>query len=343
MKRIAFAIAALITLSLSIILNSCETDIDVSADWKDITVVYGLMDQQDSVHYLRINKAFLGDGSALEYAKEPDSSSYFNNLEVTLTQTGPNGKKVFTYDTIHVSNKDSGIFYSPSQILYRSNFIIPEDINEGNDYKYDLLIRNKITGKEIKAATQIVNDFKISTPRYGQPSIDFITDNNQKIEWTSAKNGKRYDVSIRFWFQEVLNNSNDTIDRYIDWQLGSMKSGSLSGGEEMTMLYKPNALYDVAKVLIPRKDGTESNVKARLTNKTDFIIIVAGDELNTYIEVNTPSSGIIQDTPDYSNIENGLGLFSSRYTGVRTIPVGAKTEAKFMAINELKFVDKIGN
>lgn len=38
---------------------SCETDFDINADWKDITVVYGALNQNDSIHYIRIQKLFL--------------------------------------------------------------------------------------------------------------------------------------------------------------------------------------------------------------------------------------------------------------------------------------------
>lgn len=341
MKRFASRLINFLLITLLFASTSCETDIDVSAEWKDITVVYGLLDQRDSVHYLRINKAFLGDGNALVYAKEPDSSSYFDNLEVTITERTTGSQRVFQFDTINVNNKDSGIFYSPSQILYKSEFRVSADLNE-KDYSYDLLIKNKLTGKEIKSTTSMVSSGKITNPRTGQRYIDFILDNNMKIEWESGKNARRYDVYIRFWYQEVINNT-DTTDRYFDWFIDNKKTDKLVGGELLDVQYKPTALYDIARLQIPRKDGRESEVTARLTNRVEFTLVAGGDALNTYVEVNSPSTGIIQDTPDYSNIENGLGLLSSRFTQKLSIEVGAKTEAIFMDIDELKFVDKIGN
>ncbi len=341
MKIFASALSAILLVTLIFTFTSCETDIDVSADWKDITVVYGLLDKSDSVHYLRINKAFLGDGNSLVYAKEPDSSSYFDNLEVILTETGSGNQRVFQFDTIHVDNKQPGVFYSPSHILYKAAFKVPDNI-ESNPYTYSLFVRNKKTGKEIKSVTSLVNSGKITTPRVGQRSIDFILDNNQNIVWQSGKNARRYDVYIRFWYQEVINHS-DTTDRYFDWFIGSQKTEKLDGGEEKSLQYRPTALYDIARIQIPRKDGKESEVTARLTNRVEFTLVAGGDALNTYMEVNSPSTGIIQDTPDYSNIENGYGLFSSRFIQKLSIEVGAKTEAIFLGIEGLKFVDKIGN
>ena len=50
-------------------MNSCETDFDTTTDWEDITVVYGIIDQNDSMQYIKINKAFLGEGNVLQFAQ----------------------------------------------------------------------------------------------------------------------------------------------------------------------------------------------------------------------------------------------------------------------------------
>ena len=56
--------------------SSCETDIDVNADYQDITVVYGLVNPNDTNHYIKINKAFLGEGSALDLAADANNFNY---------------------------------------------------------------------------------------------------------------------------------------------------------------------------------------------------------------------------------------------------------------------------
>jgi hypothetical protein len=63
--------------------------------------------------------------------------------------------------------------------------------------------------------------------------------------------------------------------------------------------------------------------------------------------VNEPSSGIVQEKPDYTNVENGIGLFSCRYLKTTETPsvkmrVGPSTEERLINEN-LKFVKKIGN
>lgn len=348
MKKIKLLLAALFAIFSVSLIVSCETDIDVTSEWKDITIVYGLISQNDSVHYLKINKAFLGDGNSIEYAREEDSLSYFGNLDVTITEVSENGAtRTFHFDTVTVQ-KEPGVF-AEKQLIYRSEFVMPSDLTDNNisndkTYEYKLLIVNKITGKEIRSETILVKDFNISTPRTGQPTIDYLIDNQMQVKWKSAENARRYDVYIRFWFDEVFNTT-DTISRYIDWNLGSIKSNTLSGGEDLIIQYRPTAIYDISNSLIPYSDpAKENSVTSRLTDKVVYTIVASGDELSTYIDVNGPSSGIIQDRPEYTNIDNGLGLFSARFIKRSSIMVGTQTEEQFIARKpNLKFVDKIGN
>lgn len=349
MKRIFLFLISLVILPF--VFQSCETDFDVTAPWQDITVVYGLISQNDSVHYIKINKAFLGEGNALDYAQNPDSASYGNNLEVTLKETS-NGNvlRTFTFDTSSVYNKEPGIFYAPGQLVYKSAFKVPADYSS-KELIYHLEIRNKSNGKIITSKTPLINNFAIESPRPGQPVINFATEGSiQRVKWTSAKNGKRYNVSLRFWFDEVIGVSRDTIPRYIDWNFNSIKSSSVQGGEALELQYTPSSFFGICKNLIPYKDGSsvsETEVVSRLVNRVEFLFAVAGDELNTYMEVNEPSSGIVQDKPDYTNIENGIGLFSCRYTRTTETPqvkmrVSPLTIERLISEN-IKFVKKPGD
>ena len=80
MKKITSLFLLVLTLFFS-----CETEFNVNADWKEVTVVYGLLDQSQDKQYVRINKAFLGPEDAYMMASESDSINYNpNNLEVKI-------------------------------------------------------------------------------------------------------------------------------------------------------------------------------------------------------------------------------------------------------------------
>ncbi|MBK8876748.1 MAG: hypothetical protein IPN13_23830 [Bacteroidetes bacterium] len=44
----------------SMLFSACDNDIDLLAPYKEIGVVYGLINPKDTVQYVRIQRAFLG-------------------------------------------------------------------------------------------------------------------------------------------------------------------------------------------------------------------------------------------------------------------------------------------
>ena len=85
-KCLGIFIASMIALGM----GSCSEDFDIAAPYKDITVVYGLMNIGEPVQYIRIQKAFLDPNkSALEVAKIPDSNYYRN---ITVPNEGAQGR-----------------------------------------------------------------------------------------------------------------------------------------------------------------------------------------------------------------------------------------------------------
>ena len=52
----------------------------------------------------------------------------------------------------------------------------------------------------------------------------------------------------------------------------------------------------------------------RYFNGIDMLMTVGSEDLETYINVNKPITGIVQERPQFTNINNGIGLFSSRFT-----------------------------
>src|SRR5678809_747569 len=106
------------------LLPSCSTDIDLLEDYKPITVVYGLLNVSDSIQYIKINKAFLGEGNALVMAQQSDSINYKpGELMVRLQELNPSTGEVLATlncDTTTQILKDDGLFSNPYQILYKT-------------------------------------------------------------------------------------------------------------------------------------------------------------------------------------------------------------------------------
>ncbi|MEI6696945.1 MAG: hypothetical protein WCO13_12860 [Bacteroidota bacterium] len=308
----------------AIYLSACKTEFNPNADYKDITVVYGLLNQSDTFTYIKINKAFLGNASAYVMAQDEDLSSYGSDIEVKIEEYLNGGiSNVFYFDTTTVYNKETGVFYAPKQVLYRYHTL--NLLKEGRDYK--LTIRNKKSGKIINAQTALVGGFNIKTPASWQNIIDFSTAGKSKVEWTSASGGKRYQVNMRVNYYESLNDTSHYQSKYLDMNLGTQKRATFEGGMLMSMEYINLTIYETLKNNL--KWSTLQAPIYRKSGKVEYLISVATDDLSTYIDVNEPSNTIVQVRPEFTNISNGIGVFSARYNNAidnpRKIDMGSKS------------------
>src|SRR5699024_9508965 len=77
-----------------LILSSCKTKFSVNGDYEETPVVHFLLDQNDTYHFLKLNKTFLKEGNAIEFAKDP-ANSYFDNVVATVTEV-KNGSTIQT-------------------------------------------------------------------------------------------------------------------------------------------------------------------------------------------------------------------------------------------------------
>jgi len=311
---------ALLILFLASIMafNRCSNDVDINASYEQIVVVYGLLDPNEDTTYLKINKAFLGPDNALVMAKVPDSSQFIQKLDVRIWPADNPGD-VHYFDTITVNDKEDGTFYNPNQVIYYSAFQPQPDMN----YLLRIIYGdNEITSE---AMTFSFSTFDITSPGFAL-KIGINNDVNPKaVAWNRKDDAPRYDVAIRFHFKEIHEGSADTVYRSFVWFRDTQKS---SIGDEVESYYTGNTFYAALTEYVPYDDpAEEAKVTARFTDDIDFIVEAGGTDLNTYLEVNEPSSSIVQDRPEYSNIENGIGIFSSRARAVKTKKLNDQTVA----------------
>jgi len=318
MKKIFILIIVLIVSNFS-----CKTDFDINAKWKDITVVYGLLSQNDTVHYVKINKAFLGNANALTMAQNADSASYGNNLQVWVEEWLNNSQtNSWNLDTTTIYNKESGTFYAPKQVIYK----FKATLNVNAEYK--LYVKNKLTGKITSSVTPLVDNIDITSPAATQLA-NFHSSSNVSVKWFSSLNGKLYQVIIRFNYWEVNLDHNpiDSTKKSIDWSLGTVSSLTTQYGEPMYTTYYGNSFFQYIANQINSSSTTSANIRRDVaTPNVDFIFLVAADDFNTYMEVNAPSTGVLQEKPQYTNVSNGIGIFSSRLNADRPLKMAVQSK-----------------
>ncbi|MDT8412378.1 MAG: hypothetical protein RQ875_07955 [Vicingaceae bacterium] len=303
-------------------LFSCETKVDLNAEFKDITVVYGLINPSDSVHYVKINKVFLpedGVNANTLAANQANFNYAADELTVTVDEyRGDNGNFVASYSLLRTENeipKDEGVFDNSVNVLYK--FTAPT-INRNNIYQ--LKIYNSKLDKEITSETLIVGNSSVTSPTLSQKMAFWIggTNNggfaNRSISFNTGKNVGRIDAKLIFNYTNyfVASSGIPPQPQQVVMRMGELKTtNSVDGNELLEWTMEGATFFDNIAASVPT---TLPNLSHREIGNVDLQFVIAGTELNVYMEVTEPSNTVNQDKPNYTNVENGLGIFSSRET-----------------------------
>ena len=198
------------------------------------------------------------------------------------------------------------------------------------DAEYDLTIAIASEAEEVSSTTNMiaeqignitqpppgVNNFKLGFASPGftttYPDITF--------KWSSTAGASRYDVTV---FIHVM----ERIWSDLDHPISSKNANALWNGTSVpstpTMMkakyykvsgsrfYSTLATQLEVDPYITRVLGTWDE-EVQIARAVDFVLTVANEELSTYLEVNAPVTGVIQERPEYTNINGGLGLFAAR-------------------------------
>ena len=324
MRRISCWIVLLIMLGS--FFSACSTDVDLYADYKNITVVYGLLDCDKDTNYIKINKAFLGPGNAYEIAQIADSCNYPYKLDAQIIEYRASASSnkyqvmgTYPLDTITIHNKKPGIFYAPDQLVYYTTRRIHSN-DERYKYKYGLQIDRGDT--ILTSETEVVGGemFMIDGKSLN------LTAETGSVKWYECPNAAVYEVVLNFYFTEVYSPT-DSVQRCMSWSLGTHSASSLTMDHgKFVVNYKSDVFYaNMAKFL--GNDTLNTNVY-RLINEPCIGIAISagGEELYNFITVNGPSSSIVQSIPEYTNIlGGGYGVFSSRAAKEQMVKMSSHT------------------
>ena len=311
----------------AVIFIACETDFDVNATWEEVVVVYGLLDTGEGkeLQQIKISKAFLGEMDALQMAQYADSINFDpNDLDVKIVRIRNNGNT----DTISLVDstiiRESGIF-NETIIIYK---FVNDDFLK-SDSEYELVIKNLISGNKVTSnKTRVIGDFSFLNFNsaypfgfYNSSLADSLKFKSKTIEWQDVYEGEIYQLDVRFHYKE------NGISRSLVWSqpLVSYDGRSMSSKLEGAKFFNFLRNYII-------KDNT--NTISRSFENLDLVMTVGTADLNTYIKVNEPITGIVQERPHFTNINNGIGIFSSRYTYTE-YNIGLSDETKQFLIEEL--------
>lgn len=303
------------------LLNSCSTDVDLYADYKDITVVYGLLDSGKDTNYVKINRAFLGPGNANEIALIEDSCNYPFKLDAKIIEYkasigSSNYQKTreLILDTITVKRTEQGVFYGPNQLMYYTPLPVHSNTNT-EKFRYDLEINRGDT--ILRAETAMVGGYNFNTHYdfYIMTAIEsFAAEYGTPVKFYPCPNAAIYEAILKFRFTEV-SLYGDTVQRCMSWSLGTYTDASLYENIDhgQYVINHKSSMFYTSLASYLGNDTLKQDIKRLIYDNALCVTITAGgEELYNFISVNGPSSSIVQNIPEYTNVKGGYGIFSSR-------------------------------
>lgn len=308
---------------LFLFLSACSEEIKPSTDGKETAVIYAVLNANDSIHYVKINKAFYGGGNLTETALIPDSS-YFQQVEATITEY-INGNVTRTWlltDTL-IENKKPGAFYSPEQKVYyfKTTSALPLRTESNVIYKLEASINN---GQfEVKGETSLVGDMKISQPT-DNSQFSFATDNVSQYGYASTiigittGNAKKLEVFLDVEFEEY-NNSSLLYTKSFRWKIADVEQEDIK--PSMSLSANGQTFYDLIKLNVTNDPTINKRVLKGIYIRSNG----ASNDLQKYMLVDKPSSSLAQNKISYTNltVSNDMrvaGIFASRYNIERYKP-----------------------
>ena len=299
-------------------LHQCKP-LDLTADYKDITITYGLLSVTDDIHYFKIYRGFLTDGNAIEAAGEWDNIYYpVDSIQVKLVEYR-NGQVVreAVLDTTTMVPKNEGDFHNPKQLLYYSDWKLDKEC------VYRLIIYRSSTGDEVYAETVVVGDFSVRNPLI---SWNLNSEKQFPIKFSTAENAAVYDLYLTFYYIEVDNATGAVEHKQLTRKINGSYIRATSTSEITYTSFVPKKFFTT----FLRDIETNPNV-TRYIDSVDgkpyyclrLTVWAANDTYLKYLEVSTPGSSIVQNRMEYTNFvsddESAYGIFASRGCAYRDL------------------------
>ncbi len=334
---------------------SCSTDVELYAEYKDVPVVYCLLNPRVDTNYVKITRAFCGTNedpiNANEVALIYDSSNYPCKLDARIIELeSRNGSsyeptgRVIVLDTMTIHNKEEGTFYAPDQLVYYT--VEPFNAGtEGTHYKYRLMVI-KPDGDTLTALTGLVGNEEFEIITNGFSFEEQETDAMNRIMFRADGVAALYEVSVQFNYREQLEGHQmrcKNVNR--SFGVRSIEEfQKVEGSENAYFLgFSANWLFNALANAIGGDtvvDANHPNV-VRYFDNFEVSINAAGEDLYYfYLVTQANQSNMAGFISDYSNITGGRGLFSSRTQIKKNCRLSSRTLRSLYGKSSWGFVEQ---
>lgn len=313
----------------------CSTEVDLTAPYDSIPVVYGLLELEADTQWVKINRTWLGEGNQLLAAQVADSSEYpagsvdARIVELIPSSSGgivgnelPTGRAWALRDTLIDNKEASGIFFGPTQRVYYAA-TTTEALRDDRLYRLELDLPD---GKEARATTTMVESSvgAINQPPPNLPNykMGFAAVNPDgtatypsfPFKWTTSPGASLYTASLvvhyeeRYYADDALTLLDSTRERTLTLSVGTREVNGLNGFQTIDEPFECQRLFAELSTRLEanpriRRVLGRYDAEYQMERAFDFVLQVANQDLAIYLDVNETTNSVVQDRPTWTNIE----------------------------------------
>ncbi len=313
MKRIISN--SIIVLAAVWLFSSCEVEFSPNAKWKNVPVVYCVIDQDDDTTWARVQRCYLSEDNIYSYGQNTDSINYpQGSIEVSLLAYENGALK----DSIHFSDtvrdRQPGDFANIAQPLYYAVTRPGGTRRLRDSWQYVLNVRNAADGKLLSTTSPISLIHQSNPTLITKPSVTVTVNNDTTggfgfydvnpttnrrnaclIKWNLLDNARLYQPFVRFYYQV------DGITKHVDLLCPISTSSEVRYSRDLF-------LEDLRKKL------ASDTCRKRYIPRVDIYLTCCSEELKVYMSTANQNGTLDQNHDVYNNIQGGIGVFASRRT-----------------------------
>lgn len=278
---------------------SCNEDVDIHSAGQPVPVVYSLLDPTTDVQFVRIGRSWLGGTTGIGLAPASDSTVWNISHEVYMEEYADGQKgETFWFEPDSTIKKDTGFFPTSNLRVYSCGFK-PVAGNTYQLYVYFPELDKMVSAKAlVHGSPQIADPVPLSIRK-----INFEPGQPYTIRWYPGMSTGVYQLIFRIHYR-------DSSASGSEFQSADYESPGIYNLQTDQMLeYGMGGLafFTALAKTIPVIPGIIREVIS-----VEFIMISGGTNLGIHYQSSVKTGTDFTNLGDYSNIGNGVGIFSSR-------------------------------
>lgn len=288
---------------------TCTTDFVLEAEWEDIPVVYAFINQGETAHYVRVEKAFLEPGGDARAIAQIADSLYYENAIVQIEKVNTGQKYTLQKVDGNLEGyvREEGPFATAPNYLYK---IPGAEIGLTGGQKIRFILDRGDNKPLVTAETVVLPEMILSQSTLSNP-INF-DDYNKAVNprFNPGPDAVLFDVRWIIHYKEARSDDPSVFEpRQVIWVIDpSLERTGTNTAQDVRI--ESRSFFQFIGSNLP------ATPNAKKFESIEMVVTAAGQEMADFLQVSQANLGITStaQVPSYTNLSEGRGIFTSRST-----------------------------